>query len=54
MRISNRRNSSLSSRRRSAGNLPLKSKCNKYSSLCKRRSPGNLHCRREPGQETSV
>jgi hypothetical protein len=47
MRISNRRNSSLSnSRRRSAGNLPLRSRCNKYSSLCNRRSPGNLHCRR--------
>jgi hypothetical protein len=47
MRISNRRNSSLSSsRRRSAGNLPLCSRCNKYSSLCNRRSPGNLHYRR--------
>jgi hypothetical protein len=47
MRIGNRRNSSLSSsRRRSAGNLPLSSRCNKYSSLCNRRSPGNLHCRR--------
>jgi hypothetical protein len=47
MRISNRRNSSLSgSRRRSAGNLPLSSRCNKYSSLCNRRSLGNLHCRR--------
>jgi hypothetical protein len=40
MRISNRRNSSLSSRRRrSAGNLPLSRRCNKYSSLCNRRSP---------------
>jgi hypothetical protein len=44
MRITNRRNNSLSSR--SAGNLPLSSRCNKYSSLCNRRSPGNLHCRR--------
>jgi hypothetical protein len=47
MRISNRRNSILSSsRRRSAGNLPLSSRCNKYNSLCNRRSPGNIHCRR--------
>jgi hypothetical protein len=46
MRISNRRNNSLSSRRRSTGNLPISSRCNKYSSLCNRRSPGNLHCRR--------
>jgi hypothetical protein len=46
MRISNRRNNSLSSRRRSAGNLPLSSRCNKYNSLCNRRSPGNLHCKR--------
>jgi hypothetical protein len=46
MRISNRRNRSLSSRRRSTGNLPLSSRCNKYSSLCNKRSPGNLHCRR--------
>jgi hypothetical protein len=46
MRMNNRRNSSLSSRRRSAGNLPLSSRCNKYNSLCNRRSPGNLHCRR--------
>jgi hypothetical protein len=47
MRISNRRNSSLScSRRRSAGNLPLSSRCNNYSSLCNSRIPGNLHCRR--------
>jgi hypothetical protein len=46
MRISNRRNSSLSGRRRSSSNLPLSSSCNKYSSLCNRRSPGNLHCRR--------
>jgi hypothetical protein len=53
MRISNKRNSSLSSRRRrrrrrrrSAGNLPLSSRCNKYISLCNRRSPDNLHCRR--------
>jgi hypothetical protein len=47
MRISNRRNSSLSnSRRRSEGNLPLSSRCNKYNSLCNRRIPGNLHCRR--------
>jgi hypothetical protein len=46
MRISNRRNSSLPSRRRSAGNLPLSCRCNKYNSLCNRRSPGNLHCRR--------
>jgi hypothetical protein len=52
MRISNIRNSSLSSSsRRSADNLPLSSRCNKYSSLCNRRSPGNLHCRRgtKPG-----
>jgi hypothetical protein len=47
MRISNRRNNSLSSRRRrSASNLPLSSRCNKYSILCNRRSPGNHHCRR--------
>jgi hypothetical protein len=46
MRISNRRNSSLSSRRRSACNLPLSSRCNKYNSLCNRRSPDNLNCRR--------
>jgi hypothetical protein len=47
MRISNRRNSSLSSsRRRRAGNLLLSSRCNKYSSLGNRRSPGKLHCRR--------
>jgi hypothetical protein len=47
MRISNKRNSNLSSsRRRSAGNLLLSSRCNKYSSLCNRRSLGNLHCRR--------
>jgi hypothetical protein len=51
MRISNRRNNSLSSMRRSIGNLPLTSRCNKYSSLCNRRSPDNLHCRRgtKPG-----
>jgi hypothetical protein len=52
MRISNKRSSSLSSSsRRSAGNLPLSSRCNKYSNLCNRRSPGNLHCRRgtKPG-----
>jgi hypothetical protein len=46
MRISNRRNSSLSSSRRSADKLPLSSRCNKYSSLCNRRSPSNLHYRR--------
>jgi hypothetical protein len=48
MRISNRQNSSLSSRRRrSVGNLPLSSKCNMYNILCnRRRSPDNLHCRR--------
>jgi hypothetical protein len=47
MRISNRWNNNLfSSRRRSADNLPLSSRCNKYSNLCNRRSPGNLHCRR--------
>jgi hypothetical protein len=46
-RISNRRNNSLShSRRRSADNLPLSSRCNKYNSLCNRRNPDNLHCRR--------
>jgi hypothetical protein len=52
MRISNRWNS-LSSRRRSAGNLPLSSRCNKYNSLNDRRSPGNLHCRRgtRPGND---
>jgi hypothetical protein len=52
VRISNRQNSSLSSsRRRSAGNLPLSSWCNKYSSLYNRRSPSNIHCRRgtKPG-----
>jgi hypothetical protein len=50
MRIRNRRNSSLSSSsRRSAGNIPLSSRCNKYSSLCNKRSPGNLHCRRGTG-----
>jgi hypothetical protein len=43
MSISNRRNSSLSSRRRrSAGNLPLSSRCNKYNSLYNRRSLDNL------------
>jgi hypothetical protein len=48
MRIGNRRNSSLcSNKRRSPDNLPLSSRCNMYSSLCnRRRSPGNLHCRR--------
>jgi hypothetical protein len=47
MRISNRRNSILSSsRRRSAGNLPLSSRWNKYNNLCNRRSQGNIHCRR--------
>jgi hypothetical protein len=47
MRISNRRNSSLfSRRRRSVGNLPLSSRCNKYRSPCNKRSPGNIHCRR--------
>jgi hypothetical protein len=47
MRISNKRNNNLSSsKRRSAGNLPLRSRCNKYSSICNRRSLGNLHCRR--------
>jgi hypothetical protein len=48
MRISNKRNSSLSSsRRRSADNLPLSSRCNMYNSLCnRRRSSGNLHCKR--------
>jgi hypothetical protein len=54
MRIRNRRNSSLSSRRRRAGNLPLSSRCNKYSSLCNRRSLGNLHYRRGTVQEISV
>jgi hypothetical protein len=51
MRISNRWNSSLSNRRRSTGNLPISSRCNKYNSLCSRRGPGNLHCRRgsKPG-----
>jgi hypothetical protein len=49
MRIINKQNSShSSSRRRSTDNLPLSSSCNMYSCLCKkrRRSPGNLHCRR--------
>jgi hypothetical protein len=54
MRIRNRQNSSLSSRRRRAGNLPLSSRCNKYSSLCNRRSLGNLHFRRGTVQEISV
>jgi hypothetical protein len=53
MRISNRRNSNLSSRR-STGNLPLSRRCNKYSSLCNRRSPGNSTAEGEPGLETSV
>jgi hypothetical protein len=44
MRISNRRNNSLSSStRRSASNLPLSSRCNKYNSLCRRGTrQGNL------------
>jgi hypothetical protein len=46
MKISNRRNSSLCNRSRSQGNLPLSSRRNMHSSLCNRRSPGNLHCRR--------
>jgi hypothetical protein len=47
MRISNRQNSSLSSnKRRIASNLPLSNRCNKYNSLCNRRNPGNLHCKR--------
>jgi hypothetical protein len=46
MRISNRWNNSLSSSSRSAGKVPLSNRCNKYVSLCNRRSPGNLHCRR--------
>jgi hypothetical protein len=47
MRISNKRNSGLSSsRRRSTGNLPLSSRCNKYNSLYNRRSSGNLYYRR--------
>jgi hypothetical protein len=46
IRISNRQNNSLSSSRRSAGNLPISSRCNKYNSLCNRRSLVNLHCRR--------
>jgi hypothetical protein len=46
MRISNRRHGSLSSRRRSAGNLPLSSRCNKYNNHCNRKSPGSLHYRR--------
>jgi hypothetical protein len=54
MRIRKRRNSSLSKRRRSAGNLSLSSRCNKYSSLCNRRSPGNLHYRRGIRPGTSV
>jgi hypothetical protein len=38
MRISNKRNNSLSSSsRRSADNLPLSSRCNKYNSLCNKR-----------------
>jgi hypothetical protein len=46
MRISNKRNNSLySSSSRSASNLPLNSRCNKYNSLYNRRNPGNLHCR---------
>jgi hypothetical protein len=48
MRISNRRNNSLSSsRKRRVGNLSLSSRCNMYNSLCnRRRSPDNLHYRR--------
>jgi hypothetical protein len=49
MRINNKRNNNLSSRRRSAGNLPLSSRCNMYNTLCnrrRRRSPDNLHCKR--------
>jgi hypothetical protein len=39
-RISNRRNNNLSSRRRrSVGNLPISSICNKYNSLCNMSSP---------------
>jgi hypothetical protein len=49
MRISNRRNNSLSSSKRSTCNLPLSSRCNKYSRLCNKRIPGNLHCRRGTG-----
>jgi hypothetical protein len=55
MRISNRRNSSLSSRRRrSVGNLPLSSICNKYSSLYNRGTTAISTAEGEPGQETSV
>jgi hypothetical protein len=48
MRISNGRNNNLSSSRRmSARNLPLSSRCNMYNNLCnRRRSPDNLHYRR--------
>jgi hypothetical protein len=50
MRIRNRRNNNLPSSmsvdnswRRSTGNLPLRSRCNLYNSLCNRRgSPDNL------------
>jgi hypothetical protein len=46
LRISNRQNCSLFSNWRSAGSLPLGSRCNKYNSLFNRRNLGNLHCRR--------
>jgi hypothetical protein len=49
MRISDRRNNSLSSsRRRSTCNLPLCSRCNKYNNICNRRSPGNFCYIRKP------
>jgi hypothetical protein len=57
MRISNRQNSSLSSRRRrrSVGNLPLSSKCNMYNILCNRRRSQTISTAEgEPGQKTSV
>jgi hypothetical protein len=56
MRISNRRNSNLSSsRRRSVGNLPLSSRCNMYNNLYnRRRSQAISIAEGEPGQETSV
>jgi hypothetical protein len=55
LRISNRQNSSLSSRRRSVGNLPLSSKCNMYNILCNRRRSQTISTAEgEPGQKTSV
>jgi hypothetical protein len=55
MRISNRRNSILSNRRRrSVANLPLSFRCNKYINLCNRRSQAISTAEGELGQKTSV